>query len=426
MVWLLARPIRGAAVVVGLLALVCGSYAVFSRGHPCTREPVDNPWLQAQSALAQDHLPRAIEHLRRTVESRPFYAEAHFLLARACRRNDDLAGWQRHLHRAEALQWPREDLDLERRLLRAQAGSQRDPDGVLLSHLESFHRDPGLIFEAIVRGLLETYRFAEAVSWATHWLERYPDDYRAWLLRGRAFYLNRVRDQALADYRRAWELNPGQPTVRLWRASAFMATGQFSEALASFEAALQDQPNHAGALLGAANCLLVLNRKAEALARLEELLSGQPTNAGALLVRGRLELDRDAPAQALSWLQRAEAAAPHDPEILQGLVLAHRQLGHQDEAARYQRRQHEIQELTRQLDDARRQTLREPDSAVRRYEAGALCLRLGQDEEAVRWFESALLIDANHQPSHHALAEWYQQQDDAKRAEEHRRKAAGS
>jgi tetratricopeptide (TPR) repeat protein len=412
------------AAAVALLALIWGGYAVFLRGRAPTVEPADDPWTQAQQALAEDHFPRAIEHLRRTLETRPFYAKAHFLLARACRRSDDLAGWQRHLSRAEALQWSRDEIELERRLLRAQAGRSRDVDRILLSYLDSFHPETGLIYEAVVKGFLESYRLEEAVSWASRWLERYPEDYLPWLYRGRAFYLNRTREQALADYSRAWELKPGQPTVRQWLASALMISGRFREALAHFEAGIRDQPNHAGALLGAANCLLELNRKDEARARLDELLSQQPTNAAALFVRGRLELDQDAPAEALPWLLRAEAATPHDPGIVQALVLAHRLLGRQDEAARYQRRQSELQALTQQLDEARKQAVQEPNSADRRYKAGDLCLRLGEEDEAVRWFESALLIDADHQPTHQALAEWYHKHGDVRRAQEHRRKAA--
>ncbi len=419
-----ARPICATLVVAGLLALACGGYAVFWRGRSPTPEPVEDPWSQAQQALAADHLPRATEHLRRTLEAWPFYAKAHFLLARACRRSDDMAGWQHHLYRAEALQWPRDQIDRERRLLRAQAGRLRDVDRVLLASLDSFHTDTGLIFEAVVRGYLESYRLQEAVTWANRWLERYPDDYRSWLYRGRAFYLNGTRGQALADYQRAWELKPGQPTLRLWLAGALMVTGQFREALSHFEASLQDQPDHPNALLGAANCLLELNRKDEAQARLDELLFRQPTNAAALLVRGRLELDRDAPAEALSWLRKAETAAPQDSGIAHTLSLVHRQLGHSDEAARYQRRQKELQELNLQLDDARKRAIHEPDSATRRYEAGDLCRRLGEDEEAVRWFESALLIDASHRPSHQALAEWYHKRGDVQRADGHRLQAA--
>jgi tetratricopeptide (TPR) repeat protein len=417
----LARPIPTAAVVALLLALVCGSYAVFVRGRSPTPEPADDPWSQAQRALAEDHLPQAIGHLRRTLATRPFYAKARFLLARASRRSDDVAGWQHHLYRAEALQWPRDEIDLERRLLRAQSGSLRDIDPVLLSFLDSFHSDTGLILEAIVKGFLESYRLQEAVSWANRWLERYPEDYRSWLYHGRAFYLNGTRQQALADYRRAWELKPDQPSLRLWLAAALMLDGQFSEALAHFEASLREQPDQPNALLGAANCLLELNRKDEAQARLDELLSRQPTNAAALLVRARLELDRDAPAEALSWLRRAEAAAPQDPGIVHALVLAYRQLGRRDEAEQYQRRQNELQELTQRFEEARKRAILEPESVALRYEVGALCLRLGHDEEAVRWFESALLIDANHQPSHQALADWYQKQGDVRRSEAHRR-----
>jgi hypothetical protein len=44
-----------------------------------------------------------------------------------------------------------------------------------------------------------------------------------------------------------------------------------------------------------------------------------------------------------------------------------------------------------------------PDNAIRRTEAGTTLMAVGQNDEALHWLISAILVDPNHQPAKDAL-----------------------
>src|SRR5205823_186963 len=94
--------------------------------HLFTLSPVvteaESHWQQANEAIVAREFPQAIAHLERCLESWPLNAEAHFLMARTCRRANQLSDWQQHLARAAVLNWPKDQIDLEMQLQRAQRG----------------------------------------------------------------------------------------------------------------------------------------------------------------------------------------------------------------------------------------------------------------------------------------------------------------
>jgi hypothetical protein len=52
----------------------------------------------------------------------------------------------------------------------------------------------------------------------------------------------------------------------------------------------------------------------------------------------------------------------------------------------------------------------QPDNLQLRYEIGAAHLRYGNTEDGMMWLQSVLNIDPKHQPTHLALAEYYETQ----------------
>jgi Tfp pilus assembly protein PilF len=209
----------------------------------------------------------------------------------------------------------------------------------------------------------------------------------------------------------------------LWYAGALLLDGRFRDALPVFEKYTADYPDDPAGLLGLANCHLMLKQRAEAEGCLGRLLGRQPGHAAGLLLRARLELDRDDPRQALVWLKKAEAAAPHEVDVIQGLILASRQLGRTAEAKQYEERLGQLRKLNRRLDALRSQILSSPKDVGPRLEAGTLSLRLGQPGEALDWLLGALALDPNHRPTHAALAQCFERLGDKHLAEYHRHRA---
>jgi Tfp pilus assembly protein PilF len=66
---------------------------------------------------------------------------------------------------------------------------------------------------------------------------------------------------------------------------------------------------------------------------------------------------------------------------------------------------------------------RTPDDPKLRREAGLICLRYGKEPEGLRWLLSALEAAPRDEPTHAALADYYERQGDRRRAEAHRRLA---
>jgi Tfp pilus assembly protein PilF len=412
------------------LALLAGFCSLFLirgiSGTNATAPSTTDRWEQAQDFLARGELEQARDCLIRCLESWPANAEVRFLLGRTYRRLENVAGWRTHLHAAQALQWSPEEIELERRLMRMQSGDSWGVEDALISDLEANSAEAPLILEAMVKGYLSLFSFNDVTYWAGFWMDRYPRDWRPFLYRARARELSRSNTLALEDYRRALERKPDLKEAQLGLGTTLMMDGQFKEALAQFQAYLLDNSEDPTALLGAANCQYNLADVSSARTTLNKLFAVRKEDAGGFLVKARVELACDAPAEALIWLKQAEALAPYETDVLHMLALTLRHLEKQDEAEKYERKYKEVYHQYERLDALTKQIIKQPENVSLRYEAGTLLLQLGRDEQAGGWFRSLLRIDPKHQPTHAALATYFEKRGDLQRAEYHRQRAKGT
>ncbi|HEV3119006.1 MAG TPA: tetratricopeptide repeat protein, partial [Gemmataceae bacterium] len=361
--------------------------------------------------------------LRECLERWPLDADAHFLLARTCRRQDDIAGCLRHLDDASVLQWPRQEIDFEYSLWRAQTGDLRTTEPGLRSRLASYTPDEELILEALCKGCLETHLLADVRQWSERWMEHFPQAYLPYLYRGRSFEIGRSLDRAATDYEQVLKQKSDQPQALLSLAGVCMLQEKFAAALQHYETYFTRSPDDVAALLGAANCALSLGRPENARAYLDRLFARQKEHPGGLLLEAKLELDANRPAAALEFLKRAEAVAPHETDITYALLQAHQRLGHAVEVKEIEKRLEELRQRFKRLEELRKQIARDPDNVPLRFEAGNVCLALGHDDEAIRWFHSVLQLDPEHAPTHRLLADYFHRLGDEQRAELHRRQA---
>jgi tetratricopeptide (TPR) repeat protein len=108
---------------------------------------------------------------------------------------------------------------------------------------------------------------------------------------------------------------------------------------------------------------------------------------------------------------------------LQMLVHCLRSLQKTQEADRLFERVDALWKNLRRYDELVKQIGSQPESVSTYHEAGVVALRLGRPDTAVRWWESALRTLGDHRPTHLVLAEHFEKQGDAARAELHRRAA---
>jgi tetratricopeptide (TPR) repeat protein len=422
----LTTPVRlllmlGFVLVVGAV----GAFAPWRRPNNTDDNSAGSHWQQALQALAQDDFVLARAHLTRCLQVWPINAEAHFLLARTCRRAGDVAGWQVNLRRAEILGWDTRPLGLERELMEAQSGNLRHVENRLLGRLDSSSPDEELIREALAKGYLKTDDLNGLLVLTRTWISRFADDWRAHLFRARALQLARSVHQAIPEYERVLQLKPDHVEAHFELAGALLVNSQFQEAAEHFRAYLQHDANDVAALVRLANCELSLGQVEAAQTTLDRAFSIRKDDAAAFYVRAKLDLTQSRPQEALQWLKQAERLAPHETDITYALVLVHQQLGKQAEAKEYERKLQDLRRQYEQLDKLRQGIHAQPDNIALRDEAGALSLRLGHQEEAEHWLRTALQLDPEHRPTHRLLAEYFEKLGKAESAAYHRRKSEG-
>jgi predicted Zn-dependent protease len=156
---------------------------------------------------------------------------------------------------------------------------------------------------------------------------------------------------------------------------------------------------------------------------LDRVLASRPNHLKALAKRGRLALDLGQLQEAETWLRRAQELGPSERETLYSLYRCLLQLGKADEAKQYMVQVEAIERDQGVLKQLTRQIMTSPHDAALSCEAGRIMLRHGQEQDGLRWLESALHEDPRHGPTHQALAEHFAHRGDVERAASHRQLA---
>jgi tetratricopeptide (TPR) repeat protein len=365
---------------------------------------------RAEEALARSlrvkgsaPLAEARDHLACCLRVWPNDGRVHFLMAQAARRAGDLDEAARSLRRAEEAGWVAEAIELEKTLAAVQQGDVERAEPMLVSFVQRDHPDKLLILEALAQGCRRTYQLPRALAHLDTWLGLQPDSARALAWRGETWLLlGRPRD-ALADYRKAVEVEPQEDEARLKVAELLLGFHEAEQASTHFTELLNRHPDDGEALFGLACCRAEQGDTSAAQELLDRLLSSQPAHVGALTERGKIALDTGNPQDAERWLRKAAEAAPFEHETLYTLYRCLTANGHAKEAEEYRARARRIEEDRKRLDELRAGVLTAPHDASLRCEMGLILLRNGQDKEGVRWLESALREDPGHEAARQAL-----------------------
>jgi tetratricopeptide (TPR) repeat protein len=392
------RRLRLALGLVTLLALV---------GYLGGRQAWAEYHLRAgRRCLAHLDFRGALGHLRRCLAVRADDADLHFLAGQAARRAGLVDEAPDFYDACARLRGETEALTLERSLLLAQRGELTpDLEQKLGAAVLDGRPERHLILEALAQGYIQTYQLPRAMACLDGWLAQQPDAVAALYWRGWVNEGLRRPEQAAADYRRVLELDPEHDDTRLHLGLVLVYTESLAEAAGHLELVLQRQPDNPKALLGLARVRRKSDRLGEAEDLLERLLRDHPDDADALRERGRVAQAAGRDGDAEGWFRRSEAVDPYDQETLFLLYLCLAQAGRRDEAEAYRARFRQAENDLNRLAELTSLVAARPDDAGLRYEAGLICRRNGQAEEAVRWLTGALQVDPGHGPSRRALAE---------------------
>ena len=413
---LLHRPRRVLTVVL-LLALavastVWGGRQAWAYSH----------FRAALEALTRYHPADAYQHLLKCLTVWPASAATHLLAAQAARQAGDFDAAEHHLDEHRRLLGElSEDGVLEWGLLRAQNGDLETVEGPLLSRVEKADPRSPVILEALVEGNLRMYRFLGAMSCLDVWLSHEPDNPRALFLRGRSWERVGAFPKAIRDYQRVVELDASNTEARLRLVNALLQTGKAAEAVPYLEALRRERPDDPEVLVRLAFARNALGEPEEAVQILDTLLAERPDYAPALTGRGQIALQARRSEEAEQWLRRALVVDPYDRQSNYVFYQCLQQQGKVKEAEVQAARLRRVeQDISRLIEISNRDMNQKPRDPALHHEVGAIQMRMGHTELAVRWFHSALQLDPGYRPAHAALAEHYQSVGDTENAARHR------
>jgi tetratricopeptide (TPR) repeat protein len=119
-------------------------------------------------------------------------------------------------------------------------------------------------------------------------------------------------DSALALFRDAREVEPGEPDVRIWEARVLQWQDRYPESLARFDSVITEFPNRTDARLGRAQALMWWGRMVEAEREYRALAEMHPNDQEVLAALAALLVRQNRLAEADEYVSRALHIDPHD------------------------------------------------------------------------------------------------------------------
>jgi tetratricopeptide (TPR) repeat protein len=242
----------------------------------------------------------------------------------------------------------------ERQLLRIQTGDLTDAPQLAEFCTDHASEPSGaLALEVLIEGSMTAFNLS-LTKWAVDlWLEHRTgtaDQVQGLVWRGRLNEFTQNFPQALADFRRAVELDPDNRAARLRLVTALIRE-EPREAVPHLEWMRRRRPDDPEVLFQTARLRRNLGQPEEAGQLLDKLLVSTPDKFPALVERGRVAMDLNHPDEAERWLRRALEVAPGQREVLLALGDCMRQSGRLDEAKQYQDKVQEIDARLKQVLD---------------------------------------------------------------------------
>lgn len=318
-----------------------------------------------------------------------------------------------------------EDHRRESAMLSAYRGHVDPVEAFLQQSLVEEPADDVFLFDALVMGYRKAHRLPEAEHWLARWRRRYPEAVPA-LLHQAALLERALRgEEAALVFQRILRLDADNDVARLRLAQNLVTRNQPDQALEHLLQLQTRLPDDRQVLQELARCWQAQGDVRQAKATLDRLVEQYPDDGAVVGQAALFAMSQASWDSAERLLRRAHALKPFEPMYAGQLHQCLTILGKDAEAKQFFEKSKQLQAdydrvqllVTQELPAA-------PRNFRLRHEAGAILMRHGEYEQAIRWFHSALRENAHHQPSRLALAECYEKTGRPELAEEQRRLAA--
>jgi protein O-GlcNAc transferase len=258
---------------------------------------------------------------------------------------------------------------------------------------------------------------------------------------GREAYEARRYDDAAQHFTRAVKVCG--PNTALWLAlgQAQLLARDPAEALATLERIPAGSSDYVQALKVKAKAQYLLHRDDDAKATLRRAAERAPLDAEVPYDLGRIDYQQGRHAEAAVLLRRATTLDPKSYKAWDALGLATEALGSVSEAqqlylkaialvhtahphydvvyANFADLMIKVGDYQRAFDLAAEAAERNPDEARNFFLAGKALVQLGRADISLRWFERAIVLNADYPEAHYQLAQAYRRlgrTEDAERA----------
>lgn len=346
-------------------------------------------------------------------------AESELLSARIARRQGRLEDMARHLRKARSLGCDLKRLQREEMLVLAAEGRLEGIESELNHWLAETGGDAPEICDAYANGLAKTARYDDAARILQAWAADFPTDPIPHYRLGRMYQHLQIRDEALAEYRKAVEKDP-KCYLALYGLARLLADRRlFRDALPYYQRCTE-LPDPIAGQVGMAVCLKSLGRGEEAQSLLEQAAAaghesriasyravGEPVDrlldAGEL---GTLYTEIGEHAKAAPWLRRAVEYNPRDLVARFSLAVALRGLGHTEEA---QRQFTIVQTARKALEDTLplyQHVGQHPNDVEARFKLARILLDYESERMGLYYLRTVLTYDPDHEPTRRLLEEY--------------------
>jgi predicted Zn-dependent protease len=412
-------------IFLGAAGTGVGYYSHIRSQEFAARQHAEEQLVAARKALRDGSARDALHKLDECLAVWPDDVEVLLLVARAYRLAGDFPKADAHLKKCIKLQkGASEAVQLEYLLMRAQTGEEEEVKSQLYNLISQKPKHPGtpLVLETLAGVYMRDLRYGPAYECLSRWIKEEPNRARPYHWRG--WVAERLNDnpKAMQDYAKALELDPDLVPVRLRIAEIHLAQHSPGHALPHLLRLRRQHPDRADILARLGECRFLQGRAPEARQLLEKAAAQLPRDMPVFQTLAKLELEQGRPKAAEKWSRRALKADPAYTEAWHTLATSLQRQGRRSEAdqarAEYRINRDALQQSTLLLkEEAQHPT----DSPTTPWKIGVLLLRVGQDRQGEYWLKQALMRDANHRPSHQALAELYAKKGDREKAAHHRR-----
>jgi tetratricopeptide (TPR) repeat protein len=166
--------------------------------------------------------------------------------------------------------------------------------------------------------------------------QRSPASYRVHELSAEIFEVESRYDEAVAEYRKAIEVNPQAPDLHFRLGRAILLAGHnpdsLAKATAAFRGELKLNPEDGACEFQLGQIAQVEGKKADAKAHFEEALTLSPQFVAALIALGKMETLDKRYEKAIGLLSKAVALQPANETAHYALLTAYRDAGQMDKA----------------------------------------------------------------------------------------------